>query len=52
MKNGFHIFISVTPAKAGAQLTTSTDAESWILAFAGMTGGGDNVAISKIASTL
>ena len=32
-----NIFSSVTPAKAGPQLATSTVVESWIPAFAGMT---------------
>ena len=44
-------FSSVTPAKAGAQLTKSTELSvSWIPAFAGMTDYGVDDLISNSAS--
>ena len=40
---------SVTSAKAGAQLASSTAVESWIPAFAGMTGVGYVFSTSNIS---
>ncbi len=42
-------FSSVTPAKARAQLITSSVVESWIPAFAGMTGEGMGNGTSNIS---
>ena len=40
---------SVTPAKAGAPLATSTATQSWIPAFAGMTVVGVTLNIANIS---
>ena len=49
MKKLFFTFSSVTPAKVGAQLATSSVVESWIPAFAGMTVVGLAQSISNIS---